>query len=133
MGLLEDAIREHLDLKRKHGASHDELLQEEADALGPARREDLAAEHADPVAGGDDAAAAEADEDEALAHEPAPEAPEADVEQPQTAPPGEHPKAESQEDELTETPLPAEKSLLEDTPDFEPDAREPGTPAAEPG
>jgi hypothetical protein len=39
MSLLEDAIREHLELKRRHGASNDELIREEADALGPARRE----------------------------------------------------------------------------------------------
>jgi hypothetical protein len=40
MGVLEDAIREHLDLKRQHGAGEDELRNQEAEALGPARRED---------------------------------------------------------------------------------------------
>jgi hypothetical protein len=39
MGVLEDAIRDHLELKRKHGASEEEVDQEEAEALGPARRE----------------------------------------------------------------------------------------------
>jgi hypothetical protein len=39
MGLLDDAIREHLDLKRRHGASDHEIAQKEAEALGPARRE----------------------------------------------------------------------------------------------
>jgi hypothetical protein len=39
MGLLDDAIREHLELKRKHGASEEEIAQEEAEALGPARRD----------------------------------------------------------------------------------------------
>jgi hypothetical protein len=39
MGVLEDAIREHLDLKRRHGASDAELNQQEAEALGPARRD----------------------------------------------------------------------------------------------
>jgi hypothetical protein len=39
MGALDDAIREHLDLKRRHGASEDEIRQAEAEALGPARRE----------------------------------------------------------------------------------------------
>src|SRR3954466_2488721 len=38
MGVLDDAIREHLDLKRRRGASDDELAQAEAEALGPARR-----------------------------------------------------------------------------------------------
>jgi hypothetical protein len=39
MGLLDDAIREHLELKRRHGASDEEIEQEEAEALGPARRD----------------------------------------------------------------------------------------------
>src|SRR3954452_7831346 len=38
MGALDDAIREHLELKRRHGASEDEIRQAEAEALGPARR-----------------------------------------------------------------------------------------------
>src|SRR3954452_18983608 len=38
MGALDDAIREHLELKRRHGASDDEIKQAEAEALGPARR-----------------------------------------------------------------------------------------------
>ncbi len=46
MGLLEDAIREHLDLKRKHGAPEQELERQEVEALGPARRE-LAPEDAE--------------------------------------------------------------------------------------
>jgi hypothetical protein len=39
MGVLDDAIREHLDLKRRHGAGEDELRRQEEEALGPARRE----------------------------------------------------------------------------------------------
>src|SRR3954468_21491834 len=38
MGALDDAIREHLELKRRHGASDEEIRQAEAEALGPARR-----------------------------------------------------------------------------------------------
>jgi hypothetical protein len=38
MGLLDDAIREHLDLKRRHGADPTEIEREEQEALGPARR-----------------------------------------------------------------------------------------------
>ncbi len=37
MGVLEDAIREHLELKRAHGASDQEVKREEAEVLGPAR------------------------------------------------------------------------------------------------
>jgi hypothetical protein len=39
MGILDDAIREHLELKRRHGADPDELAQAEREALGPVRRE----------------------------------------------------------------------------------------------
>ena len=39
MGVLDDAIREHLDLKRRHGAEEGELRRQEEEALGPARRE----------------------------------------------------------------------------------------------
>ena len=39
MGLLDDAIKEHLELKRKHGAAEDDLTRQETEALGPARRD----------------------------------------------------------------------------------------------
>ncbi len=39
MGVLEDAIREHLELKRRHGVAEEEVRRQEAEALGPARRE----------------------------------------------------------------------------------------------
>src|SRR5947209_18773693 len=38
MGLLDDAIREHLDLKRRHGADPAEVERAEREALGPVRR-----------------------------------------------------------------------------------------------
>src|SRR5919204_5838978 len=38
MGLLDDAIREHLELKRQHGADPDEVARQEQEALGPAER-----------------------------------------------------------------------------------------------
>jgi hypothetical protein len=38
MGLLDDAIREHLELKRRHGADPTEVARQESEALGPARR-----------------------------------------------------------------------------------------------
>lgn len=39
MSQLSDAIREHLELKRQHGAREEEISQQEAEALGPVRRE----------------------------------------------------------------------------------------------
>jgi hypothetical protein len=44
MGLLDDAIRQHLELKRQHGASQEELERQEEEALGPARRDVAPAE-----------------------------------------------------------------------------------------
>ncbi|HEX4806429.1 MAG TPA: hypothetical protein VFU94_11060 [Conexibacter sp.] len=44
MGLLDDAIREHLDLKRRRGADPAEVARLEHEALGPVRREPAAAE-----------------------------------------------------------------------------------------
>jgi hypothetical protein len=38
MGVLDDAIREHLELKRRHGADASEVARQEQEALGPARR-----------------------------------------------------------------------------------------------
>jgi hypothetical protein len=40
MGILDDAIREHLDLKRKHGARDAEVQQLEDEAFGPPSRPD---------------------------------------------------------------------------------------------
>ncbi len=61
MGILDDAIRAHLDLKREHGAPDDEISRQEREALGPARRgapaeeegsaDDVAAEAAPEAAG----------------------------------------------------------------------------------
>jgi hypothetical protein len=81
MGVLEDAIREHLDLKRLHGASDEELTQQEAEALGPARR-DAPEEETElvPPEAGEEAAVVEAAVPEAEEHEaepPEPEPPEA--------------------------------------------------------
>jgi hypothetical protein len=42
MGLLDDAIKDHLELKRRHGADPGEVARLEHEALGPARREPVA-------------------------------------------------------------------------------------------
>ncbi len=71
MGLLDDAIREHLDLKRRRGADPAEVARLEQEALGPVRREPVPAEPA-------------ADEHREHAPEPA-------VEHPHPADEGRHP------------------------------------------
>jgi hypothetical protein len=51
MGLLDDAIKEHLELKRRHGADPGEVARLEHEALGPARRDPAPAAIVDePVA-----------------------------------------------------------------------------------
>lgn len=56
MGLLEEAIREHLELKRRSGADPGEVARQEHDALGPAvragREPEAAAEEAEAVGAG---------------------------------------------------------------------------------
>jgi hypothetical protein len=49
MGLLDDAIREHLELKRRHGASEEDIQRAEQEALAPARRDPTAGAGVPPV------------------------------------------------------------------------------------
>jgi hypothetical protein len=47
MGILDDAIREHLELKRSHGASADEIRRQETEVFGAQREEAPPAASAD--------------------------------------------------------------------------------------
>jgi hypothetical protein len=58
MGILDDAIREHLDLKRRRGADPSEVERAEREALGPVRRNPTAAELAEAGDAGPEGAAA---------------------------------------------------------------------------
>jgi hypothetical protein len=64
MGLLDDAIREHLELKRRHGADPDEVAREEREALGAARArgEFASGETATAAEGADESTPAGGDE-----------------------------------------------------------------------
>jgi hypothetical protein len=143
MGLLEDAIREHLDLKRKHGAPEGELERQEVEALGPVRREltpeqaeDAELDAAPPAAASPlepvDAADPEPEPDQSADPEPSPPA---SVDQPtelfevedvrsgDTPPRGFPAPAEEQaaEDDDFDEPEPepdGEVDVLEETPDF---------------
>ena len=57
MGLLDEAIREHLELKRRRGADPGEIARQESEAFGPVVREAVAA--AAPAPGNGGAALAE--------------------------------------------------------------------------
>ncbi|WP_354699900.1 hypothetical protein DSM112329_00159 [Paraconexibacter sp. AEG42_29] len=50
MGLLDDAIREHLELKRRHGADASEVARQEHEALGPVVRGELTIPDSPPAA-----------------------------------------------------------------------------------
>jgi hypothetical protein len=126
MGLLDDAIREHLDLKRKHGAGDEELRRQETEALGPARRDFNAdAANAEPAAAAPveavPAAAPEPAEPAGWLDEPGGAPFDAAAEAPAPAPPKvPEPVAEATELDLDEEPLPA--------PDPAPIAEEPPAP-----
>ena len=84
MGLLDDAIREHLELKRQHGADPAEVERQEREALGEARPAAFAA------AAGEDAVTDE--------HEPAAAPGPFDADAPEDElPPGEPGEAEAPE------------------------------------
>ena len=128
MGLLDDAIREHLELKRRHGASEEEIAQEEAEALGPARRDFPA-----PAAPGEvqsaeaegavEDAIPEAIEDLPAAVEPPPSEPEPEPEPEEVFEPDPDTR-----DPATDTPEPEQREgdedVLEETPEFLQDAPE---------
>jgi hypothetical protein len=129
MGLLDDAIREHLELKRSHGAPDDEIARAEQEALGPARRdpaaepigvglpplEEVPGEELEPA--GDELEPALADIEPAGEElEPAPADLEPDPEEaPPPAPPeppadpalGDHPEPVVSADEPADDPVPS--------------------------
>ena len=95
MGLLDDAIREHLELKRRRGADLAEIARQEDEALGDPRRGELAAsEAAEPPAA-----------------EPAAE--QESVEEPVELEPEPEPQPEPEPDSRPE-PEPADDTWLED-------------------
>ena len=121
MGLLDDAIREHLELKRSRGADPDEVEQQEREALGATQQAEFApateepvSEPVDAVDAGDEREPFDVESLESAPAEPEPE-------------PADDPWLEDERDEV-----PAEEALahpreedeepsedvLEDTPDF---------------
>ena len=143
MGLLDDAIREHLELKRRHGAAEEEVRRQEQEALGPPRRgevpEPLVAPSGAPLT---PEAQDDVDDVEPLAHDADVDAPAAYAAAPAPAPAPADPDPDAQspasvyEDEpwladAAPAPAPAqpadaqpapatpdEDDVLEETPDF---------------
>ena len=128
MGVLDDAIREHLELKRRHGASDEEIEREEAEALGPARRDFPA-----PPASEGEAGEGQVAEGQVAEAEPEPEPPVepiaepepvADVEpEPELETRDSKPETES-EPEPEEHAQQSDEDVLEETPEFLQDAPE---------
>jgi hypothetical protein len=124
MGLLDDAIREHLELRRRHGADPSEVAQQEQEAFGPARRRAARAADAAPlpagVIGGEDDEPEEPPyDDDELDEEPKPVVPAGEPEAP-VAPPAPEDRIRDLDtgfvgDASGDTPR---EDLLEDTPDF---------------
>ena len=124
MGLLDDAIREHLELKRAHGADPTEVERQEHEALGAPRHGEFAspAGEAGPAAVQAEAPPVEAD------------APAADLDAPAEPQPEPEPEGHAEdawfEDEPDEVPAtetlehpepaadPKGEDVLEETPEF---------------
>ena len=72
MGILDDAIREHLDLKRRRGADPAEVERAEREALGPVRRnrEPVEAPESEAPDAADGGFAYDHAEDEDWSHDP---------------------------------------------------------------
>ncbi len=130
MGALDDAIREHIELKRQHGASETDLERQEREALGPARRETA------PPAESAELAADPVDEDFDTAATQVPDLAEPDPETDPGLDPAPEPAFDLEADPFAEPdplaePLPAEpapaaagsdepeeEDVLEETPEF---------------
>jgi hypothetical protein len=135
MGLLDDAIREHLDLKRRRGADPTEIERAEREALGPVRRgpevteEELDAPEADAVP-----------DSEHTAREPEPwepfqEDPELRaLEEPEELTPYEHPRAPDGDPLMDDEPLSGEPggSAALDPHDLDPPPEAEAPPAPHP-
>ena len=129
MGLLDDAIREHLELKRRHGADPDEVARQENEALGETRRAEFARPDgeggAEPPRAETAAEPPQAETPADIAAEPAPE-----------FTPGERPRAEPPRGEEPVappdfvTPEPAAEPL---SPPSEPDVAPEEEPVSEAG
>lgn len=128
MGLLEDAIREHLDLKRQHGADPSEVAAEEREALGPVQRtvEPAVVEEEDVSQDAEPAHDEPAEDEPAEAdlHDPAEDEDVLDDSPPPPPPPERSAPFDFEDEPFAPEPPPAEKqeeadeNVLEETPEF---------------
>ena len=125
MSILDDAIREHLELKRAHGADEAELKKLEDEAFGPPGRPeepDPSAEAPTEFMATPEVSEAEPAEEErrrinvADLQEPPPVEPQESTEEPQPAPPAEE-EPPAMEHEVVPEPPPPEPTEPEPAPD----------------
>jgi hypothetical protein len=122
MGLLDDAIREHLELKRRHGADPQEVARQEDEVLGALPDEEGHAEHEDDEHGEREAPVHEVNEHQQELELPPEEEEHEPVEEPalefdEPAEDVHQPTVEySVEDEQAAEAEPADE--LEETPEF---------------
>jgi hypothetical protein len=120
MGLLDDAIREHLELKRRRGADSEEVSRQEHEALGPPQRAefaDAAPAAAEPMAPAEPPEAHEPLEPEPL--EPEPLEPEPLEPEPFDREPLEEPRDQPTVEYVPEHEREGDADdVLEETPDF---------------
>lgn len=108
MGLLDDAIREHLDLKRRRGADPAEVERDEREALGPVRRAPEGSATEDSTGRPSSVAYDQEDEEESWSHDA-----------PEEEPAGPSRRIDFEQD-LIEPP--DDRKLAPDEPEFEPES-----------
>jgi hypothetical protein len=130
MGLLDDAIREHLELKRRHGGDPGEIERQEHEALGAPAREEAEQEPVGDLAPDPATAEPEPAPDPAAPDEPEPEAIDPPAGEQEIPSPGREADAPGydedpwlEEDDTRPEPPPAaapeaEDDVLEETPEF---------------
>jgi hypothetical protein len=96
MGLLDDAIREHLELKRQAGADPTEVARQEKEALGPVVRGELLLSEPQVAQPAEDVLAHDDPEPDEHEHEPEPEP------EPEHAAPAEHEQPAAHEEHPVE-------------------------------
>ncbi len=126
MGILDDAIKEHLELKRQHGAAESELKQLEDEAFGAAERPGSEATPPDPLAEAptefmeqpevdSSASKPQGPDVEEAASRPAPRAEIADLQEAPPSPPAEE-EASATEHEVPTGPTTDEREAIAEQP-----------------
>lgn len=127
MGILDEAIREHLELKRQHGAEEKEIEGLEAEAFGPADRPDAVEAETKVLSPEQAAAESVAASGAPPAEHPVPAAPESSTGKSADGPDGEG-EGEASAD-VVSPPAPEETSASTSAATPPPEATEPMPPA----